>query len=157
MAAKTRNPASGNKGRAAAPAPMDTPANASSTADEEAFSPVGQGKDTVIVCLNRAQGIRFTLKSGQTIEVAGNAVHLRGREMGVLPTGGAFGMTAIPREAWEEIQATFGDTALFKSGRIFAQDSRASAMAQARDYSETRHGLEPVTCRHTQEGSADVA
>lgn len=157
MAAKTRNTATGNKGRVVAPAPKDTLATASSTADEDALSPEGRGNDTVIVCLNRAQGIRFSLKSGQTVEVAGNAVHLRGREMGVLPVGGAFGMTAIPRKAWEEIQATFGDTALFKSGRIFAQDSRASAMAQARDHSETRHGLEPVACRHTQEGSAAEA
>lgn len=151
---KTSSPQSGGK-----PADVMAPASAelaaTSTAAED-VAPQTSGA-TVIVCLNRAQGIRFTLKSGQTVEVAGNAVHLRGREMGVLPTGGAFGMTTVPRAAWEEIAATYKDTALFKSGRIFAQASRASALAQARDLEETRHGLEPVTCRHTQEGSAAEA
>lgn len=151
---KTSSPQSGGK-RADAPAPASAQLAATSTAAEDVAPQAGG--DTVIVCLNRAQGIRFTLKNGQTVEVAGNAVHLRGREMGVLPTGGAFGMTTVPRAAWEEIAATYKDTALFKSGRIFAQGSRASALAQAREREETRHGLEPVTCRHTQEGSAAEA
>ena len=152
---KTSSPQSGGK-RADAPAPASVQLDATSTAVEEA-APEGIGADTVIVCLNRAQGIRYKLKNGQTVDVAGNAVHLRGRDKGVLPTGGAFGMTTVPREAWEEIQATFGETALFKSGRIFAQNSRASALAQAREHAETRNGLEPHTCRHTQEGRADEA
>ena len=151
---KTSSPQSGGK-----PADVMAPASAdlasTSTAAED-VAPQASG-DTVIVCLNRAQGIRFTLKSGQTVEVAGNAVHLRGRGIGVLPTGGAFGMTTLPRAAWEEIESVYKDTALFKSGRIFAQGSRASALAQARELEETRHGLEPVTCRHTQEGSAAEA
>lgn len=151
---KTSSPQSGGK-RTNAQAPASVQLAATSTAAED-VAPQTSG-DSVIVCLNRAQGIRFTLKSGQTVEVAGNAVHLRGREMGVLPTGGAFGMTTVPRAAWEEIAATYKDTALFKSGRIFAQGSRASALAQARDLEETRHGLEPHTCRHTQEGSAAEA
>lgn len=157
MAAKSRkdsSPQSGGK-PANAPAPASVQLAATSTAAEDVAPQTST--DTVIVCLNRAQGIRFTLKSGQTVEVAGNAVHLRGRGMGVLPTGGAFGMTTVPRAAWEEIAATYKDTALFKSGRIFAQGSRASALAQARELEETRHGLEPVTCRHTQEGSAAEA
>ena len=151
---KTSSPQSGGK-----PADVMAPASAdlasTSTAAED-VAPQASG-DTVIVCLNRAHGIRFTLKSGQTVEVAGNAVHLRGRGIGVLPTGGAFGMTTLPRAAWEEIESVYKDTALFKSGRIFAQGSRASALAQARELEETRHGLEPVTCRHTQEGSAAEA
>ena len=152
---KTSSPQSGGK-RADVQAPASVQLAATSTA-AEVETAENSGTDTVIVCLNRAQGVRFTLKNGQTVEVAGNAVHLRGREMGVLPTGGAFGMTTVPRAAWEEIAATYKDTALFKSGRIFAQGSRASALAQARDLEETRHGLEPHTCRHTQEGSAAEA
>ena len=158
MAAKSRkdsSPQSGGK-PANAPAPVSAPLVATSTAAEVETAETS-GTDTVIVCLNRAQGIRFVLKNGQPVEVAGNAVHLRGRELGVLPTGGAFGMTTVPRAAWEEIEAVYKDTALFKSGRIFAQGSRASALAQAREREETRHGLEPVTCRHTQEGSAAEA
>lgn len=152
MAAKKRTRTTGAQPPAT---PGDARLVATSTAAEE---PVPEtGGDTVIVCLNRAQGIRFTLKNGQTVEVVGNAVHLRGREMGVLPTGGAFGMTTIPRAAWEEIEAIYKDTALFKSGRIFAQASRPSALAQARELGETRHGLEPYTGRHTQEGSATEA
>ena len=143
MSAKKRTRTTG---RQAPATPGDELLAATSTA-ADAPEPETRG-DTVIVCLNRAQGIRFTLKNGQTVEVAGNAVHLRGREMGVLPTGGAFGMTTIPRAAWEEIEAVYKDTALFKSGRIFAQ---------ARELGETRHGLEPYTGRHTQEGSATEA
>lgn len=156
MAAKKRTSTPAYVKPGGASAPERAPLDATSTSVEEA-APEGLGADTVIVCLNRAQGIRYTLKNGQTVDVAGNAVHLRGRDKGVLPTGGAFGMTTVPREAWEEIQATFGETALFKSGRIFAQTSRASALAQAREHAETRNGLEPHTCRHTQEGSADEA
>lgn len=152
---KASSPQSSGK-RANVPAPASAPLSATSTA-AEVETAENPGTDTVIVCLNRAQGIRFTLKDGQTVEVAGNAVHLRGRELGVLPPGGAFGMTSVPRAAWEEIEAAYKDTALFKSGRIFAQCSRASALAQARERGETRHGLEPVTCRHTQEGSAAEA
>lgn len=109
------------------------------------------GDDCVIVALNRPQGIIFRLKGGRQVEVHGNAVHLRGKEMGVLPTGGAFGLTPVARSDWEEIKRVYGNTALFKGGRIFAQASRSEALEQAEDHAKTRHGLEPTKGQVTGE------
>lgn len=102
------------------------------------------GGDTVVVCLNRAIGVRYRLKDNREITIPGNSCHLRGKEVGQLNTGGGFSMTTISRADWEEIKATYKDTALFKNGRIFAQDSRDNALAEARDKKDTRHGLEPT-------------
>ena len=88
------------------------------------------------------------------MEIFGNAVHLRGKEMGELPTGGAFGLTTIPAEDWEEIVRRYGDTKLFASGRIFAQSSRSNVLAQTRDHADTRHGLEPFRGAHTEAAKA---
>ena len=108
----------------------------------------------VIVALNRAQGVIFSLPNGRKVEVCGNAVHLRGKEMGVLPSGGAFGLTPVERADWEEIKRIYGRTSLFKSGRIFAQKSQAEAMHQAQDHAGTRHGLEPSKGKTTEKAEA---
>lgn len=125
-----------------------------STAAEDMATATATGKDTVTVALNRAQGVKFILGDGRRVEVFGNAVHLRGKEMGELPTGGAFGLTTIPAEDWEEIRRRYGDTRLFTSGRIFAQATRANVLAQARERADTRHGLEPFKGTHTEEARA---
>ena len=82
---------------------IDKVADAPTSTAAEDMAPAATGKDTVTVALNRAQGIKFILGDGRRVEIFGNAVHLRGKEMGELPTGGAFGLTTIPAEDWEEI------------------------------------------------------
>lgn len=134
---------------AAMPAPT-------STAAEEMQMPASGGTDSVVVALNRAMGVFFLLPDGRRVEIHGNAVHLRGCELGTLPTGGAYGLTTIPRADWEAVKAAYGNTALFQSGRIFAQDSLSEARAEALDHADTRHGLEPVAGRHTVEARAEA-
>lgn len=121
-----------------------------STAEQKAVVE-NVGGSTVCVALNRAAGITFTLKSGKKVSIAGSAVHLRGKEMGILPTGGAFGLTTVEAADWEEIQARFGNTALFKSGRIFASSNKTEAIAEAKDKGDTRNGLEPASGKFTTE------
>lgn len=112
--------------------------------------------DTVLVALNRAQGITFILDDGRRVDVAGNAVHLKGKDSGILPTGGAFGLTRIKAADWDAIVAKFGTTALFRSGRIFAHHAESNVRAEAREKAHTRHGLEPATGRQTHEAKAEV-
>ena len=97
----------------------------------------------VFVCLNQPHGIRFRLSGGREVLVEGNAVHLRGADMGKLPVG-AYGMTLISATDWEEIKATYGHCmGIFKAGLIFASSDRDSAEDQAEEQAETRHGREP--------------
>ena len=103
------------------------------------------GSDTVIVCLNRPLGVIFKLKSGKEVVIEGHNAHLRGYDVvGNLNTGGGFSLNKISRADWEEIYATYHDTALFKHGRIFAANSRDDALAEAKEKADTRHGLEPT-------------
>ncbi len=101
--------------------------------------------DTVLVCLNRAMGIIYTLSTGRQVTIEGQNVHLRGHNVvGNLNTGGGFSFNQVARADWEEIKRTYGDTALFKSGRIFAAEDLESAKSEAEEKKDTRHGLEPT-------------
>lgn len=103
-----------------------------------------KGADIVYVGLNRPTAILYTLKSGKQVLIGGNAAHLIGlNQAAPLPGPGAFGITAVERADWEEIQATYGKTAIFKSERIFALNTQKSALDKARDLAHTRSNLEP--------------
>lgn len=98
----------------------------------------------VFVACCHPQGIKFLLQNGhKSIEIAGNAAHLRGKGMGILPVGG-FGLTRVKAEDWEEIKATYGKMAIFKNGIIFAHQKRSDTTAEADEKMELRHGREPV-------------
>ena len=99
--------------------------------------------DSVVVALNYPMGISFNLSRERRVRLNGNAESLRGKDKGQLPSG-AFGLTVIAREDWEEIRAKYGMMRLFRSGLIFVSDSKANAEAEAEDKKETRHGLEPI-------------
>lgn len=98
----------------------------------------------VMVCLNRPTGIKFNLKGGRTVAISGNAVDLKGKDMGVLPVG-AYGMTMVKQSDWEEIKTTYGKSMpIFDQGLIFARGDAASAIDEAKDKAELRGGLEPI-------------
>lgn len=97
----------------------------------------------VVVCLKHPQGIKFKLNNNRSVVINGNAVHLKGKNTGVLPDGG-FGMTTILREDWEAIKKAYGTMSIFKNGLIFASADTASANAQAKEYDEVKSGFEPV-------------
>ena len=106
----------------------------------------------VMVCLNRPTGIKFALPGGKIVRINGNAVDLKGRDMGVLPIG-AYGMTMVREEDWEAIKATYAASMpIFARGLIFAQSDMASAVDEAKDKSGLRNGLEPIdpTQTHTK-------
>lgn len=102
------------------------------------------GGRTVVVALNRVQGIDYPMPDGRVVSVAGNAVSLRGQEMGVLPMG-AYGLTEIREDDWLYIEKMWGQTPLFKNGLIFASSKgEKDAKAEARNREDLRNGMEPV-------------
>ena len=101
------------------------------------------GGRTVVVALNRVQGIDYPMPDGRVVSIAGNAVSLRGQEMGVLPMG-AYGLTEIREADWLYIEKMWGQTPLFKNGLIFAQTKAENAKAEAKERAELRHGFEPI-------------
>lgn len=122
-------------------APQSDP-QISAAAHAEAAAPAGA--DTVVVALNRASGIIFTMPDGRRVTINGNAVQLRGKAEIKLPVG-AFGLTTIARADWEWIKKTYENSLpLFKSGLLFAAERKADAVDMADERAELRHGLEPV-------------
>ena len=102
------------------------------------------GGRTVVVALNRVQGIDYPMPDGRVVSIAGNAVSLRGQEMGVLPMG-AYGLTEIREDDWLYIEKMWGQTPLFKNGLIFASSKgEKDAKAEARNREDLRNGMEPV-------------
>ena len=102
------------------------------------------GGRTVVVALNRVQGIDYPMPDGRVVSIAGNAVGLRGQEMGVLPVG-AYGLTEIREDDWLYIQKMWGETPLFKNGLIFASTKgEKDAQAEARNREDLRNGMEPI-------------
>ena len=123
---------------------QETTTTTTDAIEQELQGTVSNTGDTVVVCLNRPVGIKYKLRDGREIVIPGNSAHLRGKEMGELNIGGGFSLTVVKRTDWEEIEATYKDTALFKQGRIFAAANHTEALAQAKDKKSTRHGLEPT-------------
>lgn len=116
--------------------------------------------NTVIVALNRVTGIQFGMPDGRRVLVNGNAVHLRGKEKGVLPVG-AFGFTPMSADDWAYIEKTYGPhMEIFKNGLIFASTRKADAVDEADEKAELRHGLEPVDVKDANtrpfEGASEV-
>jgi hypothetical protein len=98
----------------------------------------------VVVALNRVQGIDYPMPDGRIVSIAGNAVALRGQEMGVLPVG-AYGLTEVREDDWLYIEKMWGETPLFKNGLIFASSKgEKDAKAEARNREDLRNGMEPV-------------
>lgn len=99
---------------------------------------------TVVVALNRVQGIDYPMPDGRVVSIAGNAMDLRGQEMGVLPMG-AYGLTEIREDDWLYIQKMWGESPLFKNGLIFASTKgEKDAKAEAKNREDLRNGMEPV-------------
>ena len=102
----------------------------------------GAGR-TVVVALNRAQGLDFPMPDGRIVSIAGSNAGLRGQMTGVLPIG-EFGLTEIAEQDWLYIAKTWGEWRLFKNGLIFAQSKQADAQAEAKEKAELRNGFEPI-------------
>lgn len=109
--------------------------------------------DTIMVALNYPHPVCFKLPNGDGSEreviIKGNAEHLRGADMGILPEGGRFGLTMIKREDWEYISTHWAQFPLIKKGLLFANSAKNIKSAVA-ERSDTRHGLEPIDPKHTK-------
>lgn len=102
----------------------------------------------VVVAYNSPRGIIFNL-DGHKVLVKGNAEHLRGAEMGIIPVG-RYGYTVMPASDWDQIKAVYGEMSMFKKGLIFSESNIPSAEARADEQEELRHGLEPVDVETTE-------
>lgn len=109
---------------------------------------VRSGGGLVAVAFNDPIGINFTMPGGRSVHINGNAAHLRGQEMGILPVG-AYGITMVNADDWEYIKKRYGGMTIFKSGLIFARDKKADAAAKARERAELRNGYEPIDPEQT--------
>ena len=112
-------------------------------------APAHASGKTVIVALNRVQGIDYPMPDGRVVSINGNATGLRGQPTGVLPIG-EFGLTEVREDDWLYIEKTWSETRLFKSGLIFASTKgEKDAKAEAKERAELRNGLEPVDTEKT--------
>lgn len=112
-------------------------------------APAAASGKTVVVALNRVQGLDFPMPDGRVVSIAGNAQHLRGKDTGVLPVG-AFGLTEIREDDWLYIEKMWGESPMFKNGLIFASSKgEKDAKAEAQNREDLRNGLEPVDTEKT--------
>lgn len=109
--------------------------------------------ENITVCLNYPHDLTFQLKdrggNPRNITIRGNAFQLRGKPMGVLPTKGAYGLTSIKREDWEEIKKAHGDLLLIKNHLLFASETDEVDDA-VKDASSLVNGYEPVDPKQTR-------
>lgn len=103
--------------------------------------------NNVVVCSNYPLDLKFRIGEKSVI-IKGNSSNLRGKAKGVLPTGGAFGITSVPTEAWEYIAKTYADAPYIKNGLVFASTA-ANARAEAKERAGLRHGFEPIDTTKT--------
>lgn len=109
---------------------------------------VVENENTVCVALNRPLGIVFKV-NGKEIEINGNAVSLKGKDLGVLPVG-AYGLTTIDKKDWEAIQKEYGKMKIFQAGLIFATGKSYDSQVEAENREDLRNGLEPVDTKKTR-------
>lgn len=107
-----------------------------------------KGSDTVCVLLNYPRDVKYMVPDNhgvmRPLVFKGNATHLKGKMNGVLPTGGAFGITAgVPREAWEWLVKHRPKDPLIAKGYLFVAEAQ-NARAAAKERKDMRNGFEPV-------------
>lgn len=110
-----------------------------------------KSSDKVMVCLNCAHDLIYQLSDGSEVRLNGAA---HGITEGALPVG-KFGMTMVATKDWEVLQKMYGKTERFKNGLIFAATDKASAMEEAEEKADLRHGLEPIDTTKTKTKKAD--
>lgn len=103
---------------------------------------------TVTVAYNNPRSIIFEVIDNSGVEhhvkINGNAVELVGKDKGILPLAGAYGLTPnVDAEIWEAIKNKYGKMPCFKNGLIFATTPSESGSAVA-DHAGTKNGFEPI-------------
>ena len=106
-----------------------------------------KGNDTVVILSNFPRNIRYQWQDDngnwRDLVLNGNAVHLRGKETGVLPVGGYGVTTGVPKKAWDWIVSHRPKDPLIVNGLVFASTAK-NARAEAKERKELRNGFEPV-------------
>lgn len=101
----------------------------------------------VVVASNFPSRLKFRVptRSGtQEVVIMGNAENLRGKDKGILPTSGAFGITVLDSEVWEAIEKNYSNFPAIKNGLIFAANSSASVKSEVANRQDLKNGLEPI-------------
>lgn len=99
--------------------------------------------DTVVICANYPQGITVETPFGK-FRINSNSEALRGKERGILPTPGTFGITTnVPVKAWEWFAKQYKHWGILKKGLIFATtpDKVRSEIAKRKNLF---NGYEPI-------------
>ena len=121
---------------------------------KEQPSPTG---DTVLVAYSgvTAQAFDVPTAGGRTsrIIINGNNADLIGKLKGELYSGG-FGITNVPRDAWEWISKTYKNWGPIKNGLMFASDADRVADA-VKERKNLRNGMEPLNGAQITAGIAE--
>lgn len=119
-------------------------------ADPKAAEQVKKQADTVTICVNYYQDLTYIVRlpngSLAKVTLTGNNARERGKDMGVNPKGGAYGMTfGVPAEMWELIKKQHKSDPKIINGLVFASTGNvAFTKAAITERKELRNGNEPL-------------
>ena len=98
------------------------------------------------VFYNSVRDIVFEVDKGgkpAQIRIHGSGFPLAGADAKILPGVGAYGMTQVDSDVWEEIVKRYGDMDIFKNGLIKAGASEKAKAAAKEEVSAKDNGQSP--------------
>lgn len=108
--------------------------------DDEALA----ADNVLYVFANLPTGQSFKLGDGSVVTVEGMSVSRLKKPGGGFFSGGKYGITPVPRDAWGEVERIYGQMRMFQNKLVFAADTLEAGKARARELGGLRHGYEPV-------------
>lgn len=101
---------------------------------------------TMDVYCKLPQGVCFDLRCGERVTLKGRPLSSLVDANGNPAHGTAYGMTTIPSDQWEEIQANYGHMPMFGGDApvVFASATPKAGEAQANEQAEAKTGFEQV-------------
>ena len=100
------------------------------------------------VFYNSVRDIVFEVDKGGNpaqIRIHGSGFSLAGADAKILPGIGAYGITTIDADIWEEIVKKYGEMEIFKNGLIKAGASEKAKQAAKEEVAEKDNGQSPAS------------
>lgn len=103
---------------------------------------------TTTVFYNSVRDICFEVEAAgkpAAVRIHGSGFPLAGADAKILPGIGAYGMTTIDADIWEEIVKQYGEMEIFKNGLIKAGASEKAKAAAKEEVSSKDNGQSPAS------------
>ena len=103
---------------------------------------------TTTVFYNSVRDICFEVEAAgkpAAVRIHGSGFTLAGADAKILPGVGAYGMTQIDADIWEEIVKQYGDMEIFKNGLIKAGASEKAKAAAKEEVAAKDNGQSPAS------------